>query len=74
MWFSLNIAHMWSEPGLFYSDLDPDWSYADPDPQNLINTDPGPGRIQVNKFPKLISTIFQKSREKKNIFTPAPKP
>ena len=23
------------------SDVDPDWLYPDPDPQNLINSDPG---------------------------------
>ena len=27
------------------SDVDPHWLYADPDPQNLINADPDPGRI-----------------------------
>ena len=24
------------------SDVDPDWLYADPDPQNLMNMDPDP--------------------------------
>ena len=23
------------------TDVDPNWSYADPDPQNLVNADPG---------------------------------
>ena len=26
------------------SDVDPDWLYPDPDPQNLTNTDPDPGQ------------------------------
>ena len=30
--------------------MDPDWSYPDPDPTNLIN--PDPGRIQVNEITK----------------------
>ena len=25
------------------SDVDPNWLYADPDPQNLMNNDPDPG-------------------------------
>ena len=37
------------------SDVDPDRLNSDPDPQNLMNTDPDPVRIQVNKIPKLIS-------------------
>ena len=44
-------------------DVDPHWSYADPDPQNLINMDPDPNqiRIQDNKITKVISF---KSQEK----------
>ena len=40
------------------SDVDPDWLYPDPDPQNLVSPDPNPdldpdpGRIQVNKIIK----------------------
>ena len=26
------------------SDVDPNWLYADPDPQNLMNADPDPGK------------------------------
>ena len=28
----------------FTSDVDPDWLYPDPDPQNLINPDQDPGQ------------------------------
>ena len=27
---------------VFISDVDPHWSNADPDPQNLVNADPDP--------------------------------
>ena len=30
----------------FFSDVDPDWLYADPDPQNLMNADADPVRLQ----------------------------
>ena len=41
------------------SDVDPHWSYADPDPQNLVNAD------QDNKITKLISTHILKVKIKK---------
>ena len=40
--------------GIGSSDVDPDSLY--PDPQNLMNTNPNPFRIQVDKITKLIST------------------
>ena len=46
---------------ILYRDVDPVWSYADPDPPNLVNADPdpdpvsnpdpNPGRIQDKKLP-----------------------
>ena len=42
------------------SDVDPHWLYADPDPQNLMNTDQDPG--QQNHQIDLKSS--SKSREK----------
>ena len=40
------------------SDVDPHWSY--PDPQNLVNADPDPiqGRIQDKKTLNLFQNIF----------------
>ena len=54
------------------SDLDPDWLYPDPDPQNLMN--PDPVRIQVNKITKLISKHLFKVKKKIIIFKSEPKP
>ena len=44
----------------FISDVDPHWSYADPDPQNLMIVDPDPG---LQKSP-----IDFKSKVEKKIF------
>ena len=55
------------------SDVDPHWLNADPDPQNLVNTDPDPGRIQDNEIPNLISYNLLKVK-KKNILKSLPKP
>ncbi len=44
--------------------VDPYWSYADPDPPYLVNADPDPGRIQDNKiknFPKYL--LISKSKK-----------
>ena len=67
-WFSqrkirnINYLTIRQFHSLLTSDVDPHWSYADPDPQNLVNADPG--QIQDKKSLKLFRTI--KSR-KKNI-------
>ena len=47
-------------------DVDPDWLNSDPDPQNLMNSDPDrdPVRIQVNKISKLISKHIFKVKKK----------
>ena len=38
---------------------------ADPNPQNLVNANPDPGRIQDNKIPNLISTHLLEVKKKK---------
>ena len=48
------------------SDVDSDWLYADPDPQNLLSADPNPVQIQVNKIDKLIFNHLSKVKKKKN--------
>ena len=47
----LSILQLQFEVNLNSIDVDPHWSNADPnpDPHNLVNADPDPGRIQVNK-------------------------
>ena len=51
-------------------DVDPDWLYPDPDPQNLINPDPDPdpGRIQVNKITKFSKHLLI-GKSQKNFYT-----
>ena len=44
------------------SDVDPDWLYADPNPQNLLNTDPEQVRIQVNQINFNPSFISQEKK------------
>ena len=48
---------------LVCSDVDLHWSYANPDPQNLMNAEPDPGqqKHQIDINPSL------KSQEEKNI-------
>ena len=45
--------------------VDPHWSYADPDPQNLVNPDPDSGQ-KITKF------IKKKVEKKKYIFKYVP--
>ncbi len=42
-------------------DVDPVWSYADPDPPNLVNADPGPDPDPGQKSPN-----FSKSQNNFN--------
>ena len=53
----------WLLTFLVTSDVNP--HCADPDPQNLINADLDPVRIQVNEITKLISTHLLKVERKK---------
>ena len=53
------------------SDVDPHWSYADPDPQNLVNADPDPGWIQ-DKNHKIYFKQSIKRQEEKNIYKSVP--
>ena len=54
------------------SDVDPHWSYADPDPKSLMNAYADPDAGQKNST-KLISNHLWRVK-KKNIFKSAPKP
>ena len=42
----IKVQEFWNYPNIqgknITSDVDPDWLYPDPDPQNLINPDPDP--------------------------------
>mgnify|MGYP007048729371 CR=1 FL=1 len=59
----INLAFDSFKCCVYSSDVDPDWLYADQDPQNLMNPDPFQIQIQVNKITKLNSKLlkFKKS-------------
>ena len=40
-------------PWILSRDVDPVWSYADPDPPNLVNADPDPGQKNHQIFQKV---------------------
>ena len=51
-WVTTSWAHS------ICSDVDPHLSYADPDPQNLINADPDPGQYNHQIDEKPSSSFF----------------
>ena len=54
------------------SDVDPHRSYADPDPQTLVNADPDPDLDPGQKITKSILNHLLKVKKKKNIFKSVP--